>query len=254
MSDPVILLTGASRGLGLAVLSLLLSRPATRVATLSRSVPPALADVAAAHADRVLVVQGDVGVEADNARLVARAVERWGRVDALVLNAGSLEPIGKLADLPTSSFIPYLQANLLSVLYLVQPALPHLRQARGRIVLVSSGAATGGYQAWGLYGLAKAGMNSLARTLANEERGVVDVWAVRPGLVDTDMQALIRSAGPGHMSATDMPKFIAAHESGQLLDPRAPGAVIAGLALAGPSEASGEFLNWEDERLAPYRI
>ena len=83
----------------------------------------------------------------------------------------------------------YVRANLLSILYMVQPALPYLRRqdgtSLGRIVMVSSGASTKGYSAWGLYSMVKSGMNSLARTLASEEGGNgIGVWAVRPGLID----------------------------------------------------------------------
>ena len=89
----------------------------------------------------------------------------------------------RLADLDLAQASEYVSTNLLSVLYMVQPALPFLRKSSGRVVLVSSGASSKGYTSWGLYSMAKAGMNSLARTLANEEKGL-SVWAVRPGLVD----------------------------------------------------------------------
>ena len=84
------------------------------------------------------------------------------------------------------------------MLYLIKPALPYLRKSRaestaaitGRVILVSSGASAKGYAAWGLYSMVKAGMNSLARTLAAEEKesGVL-VYAVRPGVVDVSRAA-----------------------------------------------------------------
>jgi NAD(P)-dependent dehydrogenase (short-subunit alcohol dehydrogenase family) len=75
-------------------------------------------------------------------------------------------------------------------MYLVQPALPHLRAAAeggapSRVIFVSSGASQTGYQAWGMYSLAKAGLNSLARTFAAEEMDAgVAFLSVRPGVVD----------------------------------------------------------------------
>jgi NAD(P)-dependent dehydrogenase (short-subunit alcohol dehydrogenase family) len=94
-TSPVIILTGASRGLGLAVLRILLSKHNARVATLSRSLPAELKAVAEEHGpERVLVIQGDVGKVEDNARVVKEAVDKWGRLDGLVLNAGTLEPVG----------------------------------------------------------------------------------------------------------------------------------------------------------------
>ncbi|RSH88867.1 hypothetical protein EHS25_003095 [Saitozyma podzolica] len=237
---PVIILTGASRGLGLAVLRLLLSTHGARVATLSRSYPAELKAVSEEFGeDRVLVVQGDVGKPEDNEAVVRRTMDRWGRLDGLVMNAGSLDPVGKLADVPIAQLIPSVQINLLSALYLLQPALPHLRR--------KSADGQGGL---GRVVMAKAGMNSLCRTLAAEEaeEGVI-TWSVRPGLVDTSMQEAIRTRGPGIMSDKDMVKFQNAFENGELLAPEVPGAVIAALAVAGPKELSGEYLNWADERL-----
>jgi NAD(P)-dependent dehydrogenase (short-subunit alcohol dehydrogenase family) len=237
---PVIILTGASRGLGLAVLRLLLSTHGARVATLSRSYPAELKAVSDEFGeDRVLVVQGDVGKPEDNEAVVRRTMDRWGRLDGLVMNAGSLDPVGestrtqishwsyshrihypalslshvlalmtpnlgKLADVPIAQLIPSVQINLLSALYLLQPALPHLRRKSadgqgglGRVVFVSSGASATGYQAWGMYSMAKAGMNSLCRTLAAEEaeEGVI-TWSVRPGLVDVSGSRSLRAQIP----------------------------------------------------------
>jgi NAD(P)-dependent dehydrogenase (short-subunit alcohol dehydrogenase family) len=105
-----------------------------------------------------------------------------------------LTPIGKLADVPLSALAPYVQTNLLSTIFLIQAALPHLRRNgsssagssdAGRIVLVSSGASSTGYVGWGLYSMVKAAGNSLCRTLAAEEKGNgVAVWSIRPGVVN----------------------------------------------------------------------
>ncbi|KAK4685347.1 hypothetical protein P7C73_g4810, partial [Tremellales sp. Uapishka_1] len=315
--SPRIILSGASRGLGLAVLRLLLEKHNARVATFSRTLTAELPAVQEQYGkSRVLVLQGDIGSPDDNARVVKTMVDTFGGVDGLVLNAGSLEPIGmaflsklnlspsphdllgflippsnllilihqllhwhlspslpqtlghfpcKLADVPLSALTPYVQTNLLSTIYLVQPALPYLRDSplKGRIVLVSSGASTTGYQAWGLYSMAKAGMNSLCRTLAAEEKeNGVSVFAVRPGVVDLavqraptliplqQMQALIRSSGPGFMAPSDMKKFTSLHEDGALLAPELPGAAIASLVTStANAELSGEFLDWSDKRL-----
>lgn len=103
---------------------------------------------------------------------------------------------GKLSELPLDALAPSLETNLLSVLYLVQPAIPYLRKSAtaaspSRVILVSSGASVGAYQAWGMYSLAKAGMNSLARTLAAEEKeGNVAFLAIRPGVVDVGFSVL----------------------------------------------------------------
>ncbi|KAE8541862.1 hypothetical protein D1P53_002036 [Cryptococcus gattii VGV] len=266
--SPVIILTGASRGLGLAVLRILLSKHNARVATLSRSLTPELQGAVDEYgADRVLSVQGDVSKPEDNARVVKEAVDKWGQLDGLVLNAGSIDPVAKIGNVQLDALVPYVQTNLLSTIYLLQPALPHLRKSKGRVVLVSSGASSTGYQAWGLYSMAKAGMNSLARTVASEEReNGVAIFSIRPGMVNvasdpmallhTDleqMQSFLRAYGPAEMSPTDMAKFQGAYEKGELLAPEQPGSVLAAMAVKGPVELSGEYINWSDERLKAFQ-
>ena len=211
--SPVIILTGASRGLGLAIVRILLSRHHARVTTLSRTITPELRAVVDEYGtSRLQVVQGDVGDIATNERVVKDTIERWGRLDGLVINAGSLEPLGmllppgtrprcimhvtngntvvpvRIADIPLDQALGHVQTNLLSALYLIQPALPHLRRTNGetsKVVLISSGSSTTGYTAQVIYSMVKAGFNSLCRTLSAEEKGNgVSVWAVRPGMID----------------------------------------------------------------------
>lgn len=96
-SSPIIILTGASRGLGLSILQILLSRYNARVTTLSRSSPAEFEEVVKKYGeDRVLAIQGDVGNMEVNKDVVKRTVNKWGGIDGLVLNAGSLEPLGVL--------------------------------------------------------------------------------------------------------------------------------------------------------------
>ena len=68
------------------------------------------------------------------------------------------------------------------------------------------------------------------------------------------MQELLRSLDDGVMDADELVKFTSAYENGKLLKPEQPGSIIAGLALDGPKDLSGEYLNWEDERLASYKV
>jgi len=122
-------------------------------------------------------------------------------------------------------------------------ALPALRQSKGKIVLTSSGAATAGYPAWGLYGATKAAMNSLAMTLGNEEPDVTSV-SIRPGIVDTDMQRELRDDHGSNMSTDMHSKFTTIHKNGKLLKPEQPGHVMAKLVLDAPKEISGKFLSY----------
>ena len=103
-STPVVLVTGASRGIGLSTVQYLLqsglssaSIPKSNVITLSRSLPSALSDLQKKNSDNLECVQGDVLDESVHEKVVKRAVERWGRLDAVVLNAGVIE-FGRIAD------------------------------------------------------------------------------------------------------------------------------------------------------------
>lgn len=101
---------------------------------------------------------------------VATAIRNYGRLDGLVLNAGTLHPLGRIASAslaPVSEWRNAFEANFFSLVHTLQAAIPHLRkegdEIGGRVVFVSSGAATGGVAAWGPYSATKAAMNSLAR-------------------------------------------------------------------------------------------
>lgn len=121
----------------------------------------------------------------------------------------------------------------------VQAALPELRKSKGRIILTSSGASVNTYTTWGAYGASKAALNHLALTLTVEEPNITSV-AIRPGVVDTDMQTKVRSHAEV-MDEKDVEKFKGLHEQGKLLRPDQPGNVIARLAVVAGRELSGKL-------------
>lgn len=126
------------------------------------------------------------------------------------MNAGTLDPLGRTAAMAgperLAAYKSLFDVNFFALVSLAAHALPYLKETSskpasdvaGRIVMVSSGAATGGVAGWGAYSASKAALNSLVRTLGNEEPEVVTV-AVRPGVLEGDMQAAIRTQGPDHM-------------------------------------------------------
>lgn len=143
--------------------------------------------------------------------------------------------------------------NVFSIISLVQHALPFLRKSdKGSIIIVSSGAALKGYKGWGAYGASKAAVNHIASTLAVEEEGITTI-ALRPGVVDTEMQGLIRSNGQKSMRE-DHGKFVELHEKGQLVKPHDPGHVLAALANDPPKELSGKMVTWNDEDMRSYNL
>ncbi len=202
METPTLIITGASRGLGAAVARLAAEMGANLVLN-ARS-----ADELAGVAHRIeeaggqaIAVPGDVSEQAEGNRLVERAIERFGRLDGLVNNAGIIQPIASVATSDIAAWERTQRVNVIAPLMLIQAALPHLRASGGRVINVSSGAATSAISGWSAYCASKAALNQLTAVLAREESAITAL-ALRPGLVDTEMQADIRREGTHGMAGS----------------------------------------------------
>ncbi|KAL7413106.1 short-chain dehydrogenase [Mrakia frigida] len=256
-SSPVIIVTGASKGLGLSTLAILCGTPfSARVVCISRSHSDDLLLFQKMYPDQILLVRGDVSVRATSQEAVDLAIKTWGRLDGIVLNAGSLGPLNRIADVDVKDVESLFSINFSSLIHTIQVSLPHLRTSKGSVVMVSSGAAEADYAGWGAYSASKAAMNSLCRTLANEEPEVFSI-AIRPGVIDTDMQADIRLRGEQHMAPDAYAKFKGLHTSGALLPPAWPGYVLASLAFnpktAREQQLSGKFVQWNAKELEEHQ-
>jgi NAD(P)-dependent dehydrogenase (short-subunit alcohol dehydrogenase family) len=245
----VVIVTGASRGLGAAV--------AQHVAELGADVvlaarsPDELerqADLIRQKGREALVVLADLSKPQDCRSLVQQAQERFGNLHALINNGGVLEPIAAIAQADPQDWQRNWQVNVLAPVLLAQASLPALRSNGGLVVNVSSGAAEKVTPGWASYSLAKAALNHLTRFLAQEEPEITAI-AVRPGMVDTAMQAAIRQQGEVAMRADDYQRFVGYYEQGKLLPPPLPGRALACLALFAPHAWSGEYLSWDEERV-----
>ncbi|OUC96833.1 SDR family NAD(P)-dependent oxidoreductase [Streptosporangium minutum] len=179
------LITGASRGLGLA-LARSLASDGWRLILTARG-----ADALEPVADRLgaVALAGDVADPAHRDRLV-RAVRDHGGLDLLVNNASGLGavPLPPLAGYPLDTLEDLFRTNVLAPLALVQAFLPGLRERRGAVVNISSDAAVEAYEGWGGYGSTKAALEQLSNVLAVEEPRVA-VWWVDPGEMHTAMLA-----------------------------------------------------------------
>lgn len=170
-------------------------------------------------------------------------MKSFGRVDGLLLNHGTLDPVGRVAEARAEEWRAAFDVNFFSYVAFVQAAAAELRRTGGRVVFTSSGAASGAYAAWGAYGASKAAVNHLALTLAAEEPEFTSV-SIRPGVVDTQMQEAIRGVHAEKMDEKSREKFAQLHREGELLRPEQPGHVMAKLAVAAPKELSGKFLRY----------
>jgi NAD(P)-dependent dehydrogenase (short-subunit alcohol dehydrogenase family) len=250
MAKKVVILTGASRGVGLAIAHYLL-RQSHKLVVVARTEQP-LRQLEKQYKDQVAVLVGDLADFSLGAKAVDLAKSRWQRLDGLIVNHGVLEPVKRLADSTAEEWRAAYDINFFSAIAMAKAALQPLRESHGRIVFTSSGAATNAYPTWGAYGSAKAAMNHLAMTIANEEENITAI-AVRPGTVDTDMQRDIREKHSSAMDASDAKKFADLKTSGSLLKPEQPGHVMAKLVLDAPKELSGKFLQWNAEELKAFQ-
>jgi NAD(P)-dependent dehydrogenase (short-subunit alcohol dehydrogenase family) len=185
------LITGASRGLGLALARALAERGwrlviDARGAAALEAVRRELAELT-----DVTAIPGDV---ADNRHRAALVEAARGRIDALVNNASVLGPSPQpgLADYPLATLEDVVRVNVLAPLAIVQAALPSL-QPGARVVNVTSDAAVEAYEGWGGYGSSKAMLDQLTRVLA-VEHPALHVYAFDPGDMNT---ALHQAAFPG---------------------------------------------------------
>jgi NAD(P)-dependent dehydrogenase (short-subunit alcohol dehydrogenase family) len=192
MDLPTALVTGASRGLGLALCTALNSR-GWRLVVDGRDADRLRASTAALpRPDRVTALPGDVADPAHRAEL-AGAV--GPRLDLLVNNASDLgpSPLPRLADLRPADLEHVLGVNVVAPLALFQSVLPALRAASGRVLDISSDAAVEAYEGWGGYGASKAALDQLTAVLAVEHPDL-RIHAVDPGDMATDMH---QAAFPG---------------------------------------------------------
>jgi 3-oxoacyl-[acyl-carrier protein] reductase len=214
MSDRVIVVSGGSRGLGLAVVRYLLER-GDRVATFSRSPGAALRALQddAAVADRLLVAAIDAADGRALPGFVQAAHERFGRIDGLVNNAG-LAYDGVLALMPDESIDAMLSVNLRAALLLARECVRFmLVDGGGAIVNISSIVAARGFSGLVAYAATKSALEGLTRALAREvgSRGI-RVNAVAPGFLATDMshdlspqqrQQIVRRTPLGRLGTVD---------------------------------------------------
>lgn len=252
MASKVIIVTGASRGIGLAVAKYLLNA-SHKVVLVSRTAP-VLEALEAQYPSQVQFLAADLTNMAVAPKIIELAAKSFGRLDGIVINHGALTPMKRIENSVVEEWKQIYDANFFSALALVTAAIPLLRASKGRVVFTSSGAAVGAYAAWGAYGSSKAALNSLAQHIAVEEPDIASV-AIGPGRVDTAMQKELRDFGaPGtSMAPNDYASFVDAFESGTLNKPEWPGQVIAKLALEAKPELRGKYFKWDAPELAEYR-
>ena len=237
LQDKAIVITGGGSGLGRA-LAIRFVAEGARVLVTDRDEAGGRATVAAItdRGDGVATFRRlDVTVEEDCAGAVAEAVERWGRLDVLVANAGIGSP-GALATLRREEWERVLAVNLTGPFLCAKHAFRAMRAGGGAILIMASVAGLAGAPGLGAYGPAKAGAIELAQTLALEgarfnirANALCPIWTETP-LVD----ALIGGSGR-HDPATMRARLLADIPLGRL---GLPGDVASAATFLASDEAT----------------
>lgn len=227
LDGKVILVTGASGGLGGAVVEALVAAGAEVVAA-ARHAPT----VPGAIAPRVRALAGDLVDEAGAQRLVEEAAAWRGRLDGLANLVGAWLGGAPVAATPTDTWRRMLSVNLDAAFFVTRAALgPMLRAKSGRVVHVGSRAAVEPQPGSAAYAVAKAGLVALVRTVAEEVRGAgVTVNCVLPGTIDTPAN---RASMPGADASRWVPPREIAEAIAWLLSDGAAGVTGAALPLYG---------------------
>jgi len=188
MNPKTIVITGASRGLGLGMAETFLA-DGMRLGLCARSG----SDLA--EKENVLFSALDVRNE-DAVFKFAKAVEdRFGAIDLWINNAGVLNPVKFVKEVESQAFVDHLAINVVGVFHGSKAYLQHRQRYGGGGVLIniSSGAALKPYAAWGPYCAGKAAVDRLTECIqVEEEASGLRAYAVAPGVIDTDMQSTIR--------------------------------------------------------------
>jgi NADP-dependent 3-hydroxy acid dehydrogenase YdfG len=211
---PLALITGASRGIGAAVARdlaadhdlLLGGRDAAALDALAAELPGATA----------------WPVELTDDRAVAAAAAGITRLDVLVHSAG-VARLGTVADTPAATWRHQFEVNVVAVAELTRSLLPALRAARGRVVLLNSGAGHTARAGWASYAASKFALRALADALrAEEEATGVRVTSVHPGRTDTGMQREVVEQEGGRYRAREYlrPESVAAAVAHAVRAPR----------------------------------
>ena len=179
----IVMVTGASRGIGAAVVEMLhkrgdevygVGRDPERLA--AQGVHPVIADLA-------------------HPETLADAMPQLERLDALVHCAGVCT-LGRIAETPYRVWHEHLTVNLAAAAEITRLMLPALRRAFGQVVFVNSGAGQHANPNWGAYAASKFGLRALADALRAEERSL-RVTSIYPGRTDTEMQQSVRQQEGG---------------------------------------------------------
>lgn len=227
------IITGASRGIGAATAREMAAN-GMQVVLAARSLQDSqtVADEITAAGGQAIAVACDVTQYAQVNAVVEKALAQFGKVDVLVNNAGTIDPIARIAESDPDAWSTVVDVNLKGVYFGIRAVLPVMvKQKSGVIINVSSGAATNPIEAWSHYCATKAGVLALTQCVHKEYAGEgIRCIGMSPGTVATDMQVVIKDSGIGAISQMAFSDHI---------PPQWPGKTITYLCTSDAAEFSG---------------
>jgi 3-oxoacyl-[acyl-carrier protein] reductase len=243
LAGRVAIVTGASRGIGRATALELAANGASVVlsARTAEACEPVVESIVAKKGE-AMSFSCDVSSYADVEQLVDGALERFGHVDALINNAGVIEPIDRLEACDPESWQRNIMVNLVGAFHGTRAMLPHFRRIGGGVIVnLSSGAAHRPLEGWSAYCAGKAGVAMLTQTIALEagDDGV-RVYGFQPGVVDTEMQGEVRASGINEVSEL---------KREQLTDTSEPARMISWLCTDEAVALVGQELSINDQEI-----
>jgi len=204
---PVVLVTGASSGVGLAA-ALELARRGRRLALLARGAGPlerAAEQCRSLGSPSVTVLPTDVRDDDAVARAVAEVLRREGRLDGVV-NCAGVVAYGRLEELPASLFDAVVETNLLGSAHVLRHVLPHLRsQRRGSVVLVGSMIGHIAVPTMSAYTVSKWGVRALARQALVENRDSADCTCPTSRCPASTRRSTVRPGMPAAPPVSHLP-------------------------------------------------
>ena len=192
--NKICLITGGTKGIGLATAHRFLDEQGTVIICSSKedSVKGALKSFERSIAkDRVHAFKCDVTEKRDRLELLDTINRLYGRLDVMVLNHAVISHIGKQMEITEEKFDEAINVNLKSTFFMIKESLPLLKSSKKpNILLTSSMSAVDPFYQIGVYGITKAGVNNMVKSLSVELMDCnIRVNGIAPGLVNTEMSA-----------------------------------------------------------------
>ncbi len=186
MKDKVIIITGASRGIGKAIVEMLKPKNATLV--LAARDENKMQEIVADYNGNYLIKKTDVADEQSVKSLIKEVIERFGRIDVLINNAGFVDP-KSVFETTLENWEKTIRVNLTGPFLCTKEAGKYMKKTGGKIIYIASTAGLTARPGWSAYAASKSGLINFAQTMAEELRQYgIKVFCIAPGRTATDLR------------------------------------------------------------------